>query len=82
MSLNDTLQKLKETSRARIPKETAAIMTQATEQLQTSGILKGILGQGHKAPEFELPDSGGHSYSSAGLLAKGPLILHFYRGPW
>lgn len=82
MSLNETLQKLKDASRARVPKETAAIMARATEQLKSSEILAAILSQGEIAPEFELSDSQGNSYSSVKLLARGPLILHFYRGPW
>lgn len=82
MSLNETLQQLKSASRAKLPPEVAAIMAQATTQLESSGIVRMALHPGEPAPEFELPDSLGNNYSSVELLAKGPLILNFYRGSW
>ena len=82
MTLNETLQEIKAASLSRIPAEAAAIMAQATEQLEASGITQKALSQGKKAPAFELPDWQGNSYSSTKLLANGPLILHFYRGSW
>lgn len=82
MTLNETLQQIKSASRSKIPAEAAAVMTRATEQLRDSGIIKMALEPGKPAPEFELPDCLGNNYSSAKLLTKGPLILHFYRGSW
>jgi hypothetical protein len=82
MSLNKTLQEIKSASRSKIPAEAAAIMARAVEQLEDSGIIKMALGPDKPAPEFELPDYQGNNYSSAELLTKGPLILHFYRGSW
>jgi len=82
MTLNETLQQIKSASLARIPAEAASAMSRATEQLENSGIIKMALGPGKPVPEFELPDCLGISYSSAALLEKGPLILHFYRGSW
>ena len=35
-----------------------------------------------QAPNFELPDPQGTVISSLDLLAKGPLIVTFYRGSW
>jgi len=82
MTLNETLQQIKAASRSRIPAEAAATMTRATEQLKSSGIIKMALAPGKPAPEFELTDWQGNKFNSADLLAKGPLILHFYRGSW
>ncbi len=82
MSLNETLQEMKMASRSKIPADATAIMTRAVEQLEDSGIIKMALGHGKPAPEFELQDYQGNNYSSAELLTKGPLILHFYRGSW
>ena len=82
MTLNETLQQIKSTSRSRIPEEAAATMTRATEQLKNSGIIKMALDAGEPAPEFELSDWQDIRYSSPELLAKGPLILNFYRGSW
>jgi hypothetical protein len=82
MTLNNTLQEMKRKSLSRIPPEAAAIMAQTTKQLELSGLVDKALTKGDKAPSFELMDWQGNSYNSALLLAKGPLILHFYRGSW
>ncbi|PIB34089.1 redoxin [Reichenbachiella sp. 5M10] len=37
---------------------------------------------GQKAPAFELPNAEGKLESLDSLLAKGPLVLTFYRGSW
>ncbi|MFX6250228.1 peroxiredoxin-like family protein, partial [Acinetobacter baumannii] len=37
---------------------------------------------GDHAPAFTLPDADGAPVESAALLAKGPLIVTFYRGIW
>jgi peroxiredoxin len=37
---------------------------------------------GDKLPEFHLTDATGKEVSSADLLAKGPLLITFYRGEW
>jgi hypothetical protein len=82
MSLNEALRQLKSASRGRIPAETAAIMSQATEQLKASATTTKALGPGTRAPEFILEDWQGNKYRSAELLSKGPLVLSFYRGSW
>ncbi|KAI0871590.1 AhpC-TSA-domain-containing protein [Hypoxylon argillaceum] len=37
---------------------------------------------GDKLPEFALTDATGKEVTSASLLAKGPLLITFYRGEW
>ena len=37
---------------------------------------------GQIAPDFELKDADGNLVSSKELLAKGPVLLTFYRGIW
>lgn len=37
---------------------------------------------GDLLPDFALPDAGGKIVSSEELLARGPLALAFFRGPW
>ncbi len=41
-----------------------------------------VLKKGDKAPLFELPNAQGKPVSMADLLAKGPVVLTFYRGAW
>ncbi|TVY32232.1 putative peroxiredoxin [Lachnellula occidentalis] len=37
---------------------------------------------GSKLPHFTLPSASGTSVSSSSLLAKGPILMTFYRGSW
>ncbi len=58
------------------------IMERATAELIASGAAKRALKVGDRAPLFSLKDADGTLVSSADLLAKGPLVLTFYRGVW
>jgi hypothetical protein len=82
MALKESLLQIKSASSARVPAEAAVIMTRSLEQLEASGIVGMALGPGKPAPEFELSDWQGDTHNSDELLAKGPLILNFYRGSW
>ena len=82
MTLADTLQGIREASAKRIPPERAAIMHRATEELRASGIMERVIKVGDPLPAFALPNSYGQEVRSADLLAKGPLILTFFRGSW
>jgi peroxiredoxin len=64
------------------PAEIHPIMERATAQLIASGAAGKALKVGDKAPLFTLKDPDGNPVSSADLLAKGPLVLTFYRGVW
>ena len=50
--------------------------------LKATGIGDRVLKVGNKAPDFALPNALGETVSSADLLAKGPLVVKFYRGSW
>jgi hypothetical protein len=82
MALEDTLRGIREASAKRIPPERAAIMHRATEELRTSGIMERVIKVGDKLPGFALPNAHGLEVRSADLLAKGPLVLTFFRGAW
>jgi len=82
MTLTETLQSIREASAKRIPPERAAIMHRATEELRASGIMDRVIRVGDKLPAFALPNSYGQEVRSAEVLAKGPLVLTFYRGAW
>ena len=64
------------------PPEVVAVMHRVTDELIASGQAKRALKAGDQAPEFALPDPDGNLVSSKALLAKGPLVLTFYRGVW
>lgn len=64
------------------PAEIHPVMERATAELIASDAASKALKVGDKAPLFTLKDPDGNPVSSADLLAKGPLVLTFYRGVW
>lgn len=64
------------------PAEVHPIMERATAELIASGQAGRALKAGDRAPAFTLNDPEGKPVSSAELLARGPLIISFYRGVW
>jgi peroxiredoxin len=57
-------------------------MQRATAELIESGQAQRARKAGEVAPAFALRDGDGHVVSSRDLLAKGPLVVSFYRGVW
>ena len=64
------------------PKEALAIMHRGTAELIQSGQAQRAKKAGDTAPEFTLLDPDGKPVASRDLLAKGPLVVSFYRGVW
>lgn len=58
------------------------IMARATAELIASGAAQRALRAGDRAPAFALGAHDGTVVSSAALLARGPLVVSFYRGVW
>jgi peroxiredoxin len=52
------------------------------ERVRASGAINGALKNGQSAPDFTLPDAFGNQVSLKALLAKGPVVISFYRGEW
>jgi len=65
-----------------VPPSVIATMRRATAELIASGAAGEARKAGDKAPAFTLNDPDGNAVSSAALLAKGPLVVSFYRGVW
>ncbi|MDE7548999.1 peroxiredoxin-like family protein [Acetobacter fabarum] len=65
-----------------VPASVIEVMRRATAELVASGAAEHTLKAGDKAPSFTLSDPEGNPVSSADLLAKGPLVISFYRGVW
>jgi peroxiredoxin len=87
MALQDRLDALKaDFESGRFPlkptKEALDIMHRATAELIASAQAQRAKKAGDVAPEFTLDDPDGKPISSRELLAKGPLVLSFYRGVW
>jgi peroxiredoxin len=83
MSLQDKLDAFKaEFEGKKAPPEVVAVFHRSTAELIASGQAARALNVGDRAPAFRLPDSGRATVTSAELLAKGPLVVTFYRGAW
>ena len=63
-------------------KEVLATMQRATDELIDSAQAQRAKKAGDTAPEFTLLDPDGKPVSSRELLARGPLVVSFYRGVW
>jgi peroxiredoxin len=58
------------------------VLTDDMDRVRTSGTLDHALNVGQHAPEFTLPDAFGNEVSLKTLLARGPVVISFYRGEW
>jgi peroxiredoxin len=82
MALQDRLDEWKAESEAKMTPGEVAISHRATADLIKSGQAERALKAGDRAPSFTLTDTDGALVSSSQLLAKGPLVVVFYRGVW
>ena len=82
MSLKDELKALRERAEAKRPAEIVATMHRAVDELRASGAPVRVLKPGVPAPPFALPNAEGRIVDSTALLARGPLVVTFYRGRW
>lgn len=82
MSLQEKLDQIRASMAARIPADLQEVMHRAVEDLRSSGIGDRLLKVGETAPDFDLADTTGQPVRSADLLARGPLVVTFYRGFW
>ncbi|MDQ7012160.1 MAG: peroxiredoxin-like family protein [Mariprofundaceae bacterium] len=82
MSLAGRIGDLKKGMAVQLSADTLQIMQQATAAPEEAGIAQQSLKTGDAAPDFALPDIHGTVVKLADLLAKGPVVLSFYRGGW
>ena len=82
MPLKEELKALQTRLESGRPAEVVATMHRAVDELRASGAPDRVLKAGDKAPDFVLPNAGEQLVDSRALLAKGPLVVTFYRGRW
>jgi hypothetical protein len=82
MSLKEELNALRLRGESRRSPDVVEKMHRAVDELRRSGALARVLKIGDKAPEFALPNAAEQVIDSKALLAKGPLVVTFYRGRW
>jgi len=82
MTLQERLDAIRAASKTRIPTEAHAVMQRSIDDLRASGIMSRIVHVGQPAPEFTLPNGSGQPVALSDMLARGPVVLSFYRGRW
>jgi peroxiredoxin len=82
MSIATKLAVIKQSALKKAPPHIIDTLASAISKLEGSGLTKSALQVGQQIPEFNLPDATGNMVSSTTLLAKGPLLVSFYRGGW
>ena len=82
MTLQAKLDAYKAEPKPHVLPEFRPIIGGAIRSLIESGQAGRALKTGDKAPMFTLPDPSGNLLSLNELLARGPLVLSFYRGVW
>lgn len=82
MTLQQTLDELKQGAMERIPAEKLSVLLKATEELSQSGIVEKVIQPGTSLPAFALPNQNGEVIRSEDLLAQGAVVLTVFRGHW
>jgi len=82
ISLTEQLEAMSTGSAKRIPEEALAVMTKAAQELDAQGIGDKALSVGDTFPDVGLLGSDSAAVRLATLLAKGPVLINFYRGGW
>jgi len=65
-----------------VPRQVVAQLMAAIKERIASGKSEHALKAGDAVPAFKLSDHNGASVSLSLLLARGPLVISFYRGTW
>lgn len=82
MNLEQELKKVHEQFLKNAPKDVLDTLKEASEKLAQDKIEEKALKVGDKIPAFSLKNAVGKIINSKDLLAKGPLVINFYRGGW
>jgi peroxiredoxin len=76
------LEAFREKSSKTAPPERIRIYEQGIDEVRKSGVTDKALKVGDKAPDFELPGASGKKVKLSELLARGPVVVTWYRGGW
>jgi peroxiredoxin len=68
--------------RRKLPELYHRVLEKNVAYLRDSGLFDGALQVGETLPPFDLPSARGGTVRSADLLARGPLVVSFFRGDW
>lgn len=62
--------------------DVAEALDAAAQKILNSGILELAPTKGDRAPDFTLPNAAGIPYRLSDGVARGPVVVTFYRGSW
>jgi peroxiredoxin len=82
MTLEERLSRRRAELRGGLDSEDRETLRAAVERLRMLQLVEQGLQVGDLLPEFALPGTDGLIASSEALLARGPLVVVFVRGPW
>jgi peroxiredoxin len=82
MTLKQELDSFAANFAQRTPADIGQALQESIDGGTRSGIAERALKVGDRVPEFSLPNAHGRQISLASLLAKGPIIINYYRGSW
>ena len=82
MTLSEQLEEYRAGWIQRVPAERRAVMERHIVHLDETDAAKNAKQVGDQAPAIVLPDAHGNVFDIAALLAKGPVVVTFYRGGW
>ncbi len=81
-TLSEQLEEYRAGWMQRVPADRRAMMERHIRHLAETGFGQRAKQVGDRAPPIVLPDAHGRSFDVASLLAKGPVVVTFYRGGW
>jgi len=81
-TLSEQLEEFRTQWAVRVPADRRALMEGHIAHLTKTGFGAKAKQVGHRAPAIALPDVHGKTFDVATLLAKGPVVVTFYRGGW
>jgi len=70
------------TKPGRIPPDELAVMHRVTADQRASGFQARMPKPGQPGPTFTLANQEGVDVSASALVARGPLVMSFFRGRW
>ncbi len=81
-TLKPQLDAMRENFATKAPADFIALYDKGIRDVAAGGVTETALKVGAKAPEFTLPDANGESVALTTLIAKGPVVVTWYRGAW
>lgn len=80
--LEEKLRTAREKASGMMPEDALEVLNSHTRKLSESGQADEAVGEGDRAPDFRLPSTEGGEVQLSDLLARGPVVVNFYRGRW